>query len=79
MFPALSAKNNKATKPVMTNNPTQKSNEFFFIFETLSLLLIYVENITAVNKKSNAKTANEEMTTVLVVAKDTPSGVGLDS
>ena len=45
----------------------------------LSFLTIYVENITAVNKKSNAKTANEEMTTVLVVANETPSGVGLDS
>ena len=30
----------------------------------------------AVSKKSNAKTANDEITTVRVVACETPSGVG---
>jgi hypothetical protein len=35
--------------------------------------------MTAVNKKSKAKTAKDEITTVLVVARDTPSGVGFDS
>jgi hypothetical protein len=38
-----------------------------------------LENIIAVSKKSNAKTDKEEITTVLVVACDTPSGVGFAS
>jgi hypothetical protein len=38
-----------------------------------------LENIKAVSKKSNANTAKDEITTVRVVAWDTPSGVGLAS
>ena len=36
-------------------------------------------NIKVVNKKSNPKTASDATTTVRVVARDTPSGVGWDS
>jgi hypothetical protein len=33
-------------------------------------------NINAVNKKSNPSTINDAMTTIRVVARETPSGVG---
>lgn len=33
-------------------------------------------NIKVVNKKSSPNTASDATTTVLVVARDTPSGVG---
>jgi hypothetical protein len=34
-----------------------------------------IENIKAVSKKSSAKTVSEAITTVRVVARETPSGV----
>ena len=76
-----SAKNTPATTPSMTNRPTQKSFldccmvDFSLCRGRLRPRQIL--NIRAVRMKPSPSTANEATTTVRVVARETPSGVGL--
>ena len=51
-----------------------------FLYHRFSLIRQYAtRNISAVSRKSSPSTASEETTTVRVVARATPSGVGLAS
>ena len=68
----FNAKNKIAAAPKSTNKPTQTS----FLERCISTSIHQILNIMAVRIKSKANTASEATTTVRVVARDTPSGVG---
>jgi hypothetical protein len=71
---ALSDKNNTAAAPKSTNKPTHKSLRERCIANPF--IHRQIENIKAVSTKSSPSTAKDAITTVRVVARDTPSGVG---
>ncbi|CFN70431.1 Uncharacterised protein [Bordetella pertussis] len=70
-LPARSARNSKAAAPSSTKSPTQKS-----VFSRDMMNPYQLPNIRAVRMKSSPRTASEPTTTVRVVARPTPSGVG---
>ena len=69
----FSARNMIAAKPSATKKPTQMSSTLRVIIPQAPL------NMNAVSTKSSARIASDEVTTVRVVARDTPSAVGAAS
>ena len=69
------AKNKIAAAPKSTNKPTHTS----ILERCIASSIHQILNIMAVRMKSSPNTANEATTTVLVVARETPSGVGCAS
>ena len=69
--PTSSAKKPRQNAPNKTKVPTLNSKRREYTYTS--------PNITAVRKKSNPSTANEEYTTVFVVARAIPSDVGTKS
>ena len=73
-LPTLSARNSSAPMPMATKIPTQRS-----IVVAVHAGSMPPVNMNAVRTKSSARIASEDVTTVRVVARDTPSAVGFAS